>query len=396
MKILQVIPYFAWEYGGPVRVVHDLSVKLAEKGHEVSIYTTDVGIDGRLQDKYKIKFKENVNVEYFNCSNNWIANNFKLHLSNSMLFKIKKNLKNFDLVHLHEWRGIPHIYIWYYARKYGIPYIIQGHGSSPKLIGNQKKSMTFLKSIFNKIFEDRLIKGASKLIAINNQEFDQYTNFGVEKNKIEIIENSIDASEYENLPVNGNFRRKYGIKNEEKIILYLGRIDSTKGINILLESFKDLTFEMENVKLVIVGPDHGYLSTLKNLIRKFHITDKVDIIGPLYGTDKLEAYVDSNLLVYPSYYEIFGLVPLESLLCGTPVIVTDNCGCSDLINSLGCGYIVKYGDIIDLKEKMKFIITHERKYERLIIDGSKFIIKNLNFDQISKKFENIYYELNEG
>ena len=72
----------------------------------------------------------------------------------------------------------------------------------------------------------------------------QYIEMGVSKNKIEIIPNGINLSDYQNLPEKGEFRKKYGIKNDEKIILYLGRINRIKGIDMLIEAFSDVSNDL--------------------------------------------------------------------------------------------------------------------------------------------------------
>ena len=126
---------------------------------------------------------------------------------------------------------------------------------------------------------------------------------GVPKNKIEIIPNGIDLIEDQYLPEKGLFRKKYNITNDENVILYLGRIHKIKGIDLLLKSFKLLTKDMDNVKLVIVGP--GDTSNLKKMIKGSTIENKVIFTGPLYGEDKNEVFIDSDLYVLPSIYDCF-------------------------------------------------------------------------------------------
>ena len=98
MKILLVIPYFRWNYGGPVRVVYELSRELAHRGHDVTIYTTDVF---RNDEKEQIFFTENIKVTYFKCFNPFLAEKLKFHYSSEMKKAIKDNIKSFDIVHLH-------------------------------------------------------------------------------------------------------------------------------------------------------------------------------------------------------------------------------------------------------------------------------------------------------
>jgi glycosyltransferase involved in cell wall biosynthesis len=82
-------------------------------------------------------------------------------------------------------------------------------------------------------------------------------------------------------------------------------------------------------------------------VEQLGLSDKVRFIG--FMSPLAAAYQDADVLVYPSTYEIFGLVPFEALLCGTPVIVTDDCGCGEIIKEAGCGYLVHYGDVAGLE-----------------------------------------------
>jgi glycosyltransferase involved in cell wall biosynthesis len=83
-----------------------------------------------------------------------------------------------------------------------------------------------------------------------------------------------------------------------------------------------------------------------------------------------------------------GLTPLEAILCNTPVIVTDGCG--ELIKEANAGYIVNYGDIIDLKERMKFVLENPKEGGKLVNKGKKYIKENLVWDNVLKHVEEIY------
>jgi glycosyltransferase involved in cell wall biosynthesis len=272
----------------------------------------------------------------------------------------------------------------YFAKRKGIPYIIQPHGSLPTTIGMKK-----MKKYYDIFVGNNILKNASKLIALNKMEEEQYIDMNIEKNKIEIAPNGIDLAQYTYLPKKNSFKKKYGINLNERIILYLGRINKIKGIDLLIEAFEELSKEMNDIRLVIVGPDNGFVSTLKNRMETLNIQHKVLFTGPLYEKNKLEAYVDADVLVYPSSFEIFGLVPLESLMCGTPVIVTDNCGCAEIIKKSESGYLVKYGDVEDLKQKMQILIKCNSK-ENLAAKGKKYIENNLALDVIAHTMEMIY------
>ncbi|GAI33437.1 unnamed protein product, partial [marine sediment metagenome] len=97
--------------------------------------------------------------------------------------------------------------------------------------------------------------------------------------------------------------------------------------------------DVSDTLLVFVGPDDGYLPALKKLVKELMIEEKVLFTGPLFGKEKLEAYVDADVYVLPSSYEIFGLTVLEACACGTPVVVTEACGLANWVDQRAEGRI---------------------------------------------------------
>ncbi|MDD3906992.1 MAG: glycosyltransferase family 4 protein [Bacteroidales bacterium] len=136
----------------------------------------------------------------------------------------------------------------------------------------------------------------------------------------------------------------------------MGRLNQRKGIDILIRAFYQLTFKMPNVQLRIAGSDDGYKKTLVNLCHNLQIEDKVEFLD--FVKDDISEYKYSDVLVYPSMAEIFGLVPFEAILSGTPVIVTDDCGCGEIIQEIDAGCLVHYGDVMGLANQIEYIMTH--------------------------------------
>ena len=329
MKILQISNSFkpAWEAGGTTRVVYEISCALSNKGHSVTVYTTDRGQKRVNVQKNRPVPLDNLIVYYFSNISNYLAMKLNIVTPYYLLFIARKELKNFDIIHIHEHRTFFAIVIHYYANKYNIPYIVQAHGSVMPFY--QK---TWFKKLFDKLWGNDILNNASNIIAITGKESEQYMVMGVPEQKITIIPNGINLSEFQNLPEKGKFREKYSIRSDEKVILYLGRINKIKGLEMLMEAFYDVSNHLKKVKLVIAGPDDGFLGYLKEMSIDLRLGSKVIFVGPLYGENKLEAYIDSDIYILPSLYEIFGITLLESILCGTPVICTKECGISDIID----------------------------------------------------------------
>jgi glycosyltransferase involved in cell wall biosynthesis len=387
MRILQVIPYFSWVYGGPVRVVFDLAHALAERNHEVTIYTTDVGPVRRLKEREKIKSDGTVNIRYFKCLNNWIGHNLKLQISREMRSTLKTNIKNFDIIHTHESRGVHNLLVWHYARKYGVPYVLQGHGAVPKALDQQGRMFVFAKHLSDAVINERVVRDACKAVALTKSEALAYEEFGVEKTNIKVVPNGLRLSQFEMLPARGEFRARYGIESGERIILFLGRIHKTKGLELLLRAFCKLQRVLPDVRLAIAGPDGGYLRQVMEDIRHLGITNNVLLTGPLYADAKLEAFVDADAYVLPSSYDIFGLSAIEACACGIPTIITTRCGVADVIKRAAC--VIDY-DEGQLKSAMYAVLTDAGLRERMKREGPVMVRECCDVRNIVDDVEKLY------
>ena len=108
------------------------------------------------------------------------------------------------------------------------------------------------------------------------------------------------------------------------------------------------------------------------------------------GEERLQLLVDADILVYASEKEIFGLVPFEGLLAGSPVIVSDDCGCGQLISEAGAGLLVRYGDIEGLSNRIDSLVYDETLAQSIVIRGRKYIENQLSFSRIAEQHIQLY------
>jgi len=376
---LQVIGFFSpLHVGGSIEVVYQLSRALAQAGHEVTIYTSDFELDQEYIDSL-----DGVKVYPFRgVGLGRLGLGF--YFTPGMIRKLRNEVKGFDIVHIHEYISFQNIVAYYYARKYDIPYVLQAHGCIARVMGKQ-----MINRMFDILFGYRILKGASKVIALSNREVKEYKQMGIDQDKIAMIPNGLDIELFNDLPAPGQFKERNDIK-EKRIVLFLGRIHKIKGLAFLVESFSELVKEIEDVVLVLAGPDDGYEEELRGLIKTQNCHDRVKFTGYIGGQEKLSAYVDADVLVYPSIYEVFGLVPFEAIMCGTPVIVTNDCGCGDWVKESGAGYLVKYGDVFGLKETIMKCLTDNDEVKKMAQQGKEYISNNLDWAQVVREIENIY------
>ena len=138
--------------------------------------------------------------------------------------------------------------------------------------------------------------------------------------------------------------------------MFLGRIHWIKGIDILTEAFARVTARRPDALLAIAGPDDGYRGTLETLSARLGIQDRVLFTGFLGGAHKLSALVDADVVVQTSRYEQGAWAPIEAVLCGTPIIVSDNSGAGEDVRRMDAGYLVEFGNVGDLAGKIEHVL----------------------------------------
>lgn len=317
MRILHVVPYLGSMFGGTTTVVRKLSSQLARRGHEVTVATTDYHWDGSEDADYRIlpfHTRANLGLMIFTPDmGRWLS----------------KNVQDFDVIHMHTFRSHQNIVARRAAVGHDVPYVLQAHGGV--MPSFQKRA---LKELFDRAYGGRIIADASKAVAVSAMESEQYVEMGVPPGNIELIPNGIDMEEHCDLPPRSCFREKHNIPGDEELLLFLGRIDRIKGLDMLMDAFELIARSRKGCRLVLAGPDFGYRPTIERRIVELGLGGRVLFTGELRGRDKLEAMTAADVCVVPSRFDIFSMTALEAMACGVPLVLTDRCGIAEMVRDV--------------------------------------------------------------
>jgi len=144
------------------------------------------------------------------------------------------------------------------------------------------------------------------------------------------------------LPPRGQFRQKLGLGDRQKLVVAMGRIHWTKGMQLLVPAFAEAVRQVPDAYLAVVGWDHGYLGEIRKKVAELGLGDRVLFPGPIYGADRLTAYVDADLFALtPGVFEETSLAALEACACGTGCVITRQCEIPGLDES-NAGLTVEY------------------------------------------------------
>lgn len=396
MKILHVAHFFypCLSAGGVVNASYQIASNQS-KDNDVKVISSD-SCKERLKfpnGRYDVDV-DGIKVDYFKNLSNGFKLKTMLDTPLAAPFKIREDIKDYDIVHIHEHRQTLAIIASYFARKNNIPYIVQAHGSVLPFF--QKEG---LKNLFDKVFGFKILHNASCVFALTEVEKEQYLKMGVDEERIEIVPLGINLEEYENLPSFGKFRSKFNIAENDKLILFVGRIHEIKGLGLLIDAFNDLinqNYEKNSledtgghsIKLAIVGPDDGYLTELEDKIKEYSLEENVIITGPLYKEEKQEALVDCDLFVMPSKYESFTTSGLEAMACSKPLVLTKNNHIHDWVDGnvgLACE-----DNKDSLREAIEKVLFDEELSQIFAENGRKLINEKYNWDIINDQILEIY------
>lgn len=384
LRVLTVVPYFfpAWAYGGIPRLAYGLSRALQQRGHDVRVITTDA-LDAESRLPYGEANVEGLHVFRFRNLSNRLAYRHQLFLPLGARDVLRKSVAQADVVHLHGYWHLLNNAAVAAANELGRPVILTPNGT---LLPHERK--TRVKAAWHQVFGKPVIERVDRFIAVSRAELNQFHRAGLDPDRVDLVHNGLDLAEFESLPDRGTFRRAHGI-GERPIVLYLGKITPRKGVTHLVGAMarlRDL-----NPVLVVAGNDMaGVRSGLEERVRELDLQENVRFVGLLTGPERLAALSDADVLVYPSTEEIFGLVPFEGLMCGTPAVVTDDCGCGELVAQARAGELVRYGDEAMLAGSLRALLADPTRRRRMVARGRTFIEKHFAWPRIATQTEAVY------
>ena len=325
MKILML----TWEYpprivGGIARVVHDLSKRLIKDGHEVTVvtyrdnadvpeYENDKGVNVYRVDNYMIH------------PNNFI--DWIMQLNFNMLSKATEIINKeggFDVIHAHDWL------VTYAAKSlknaYDIPIVATIHATEAgRNSGIHDETQRYINDT-----EWLLTYEATEVIVNSNYMKNEIQRlFGLPFDKINVIPNGINLSNFTGIERDYDFRRQYTMDNE-KIILYVGRLVYEKGVQHLIAAMPKILSNYNDAKLIIAGRG-GMMDELRAEASNLGLNDKIYFTGYLNSKQVQKMYKCADVAVFPSTYEPFGIVALEAMLAGVPTVVSDVGGLDEIV-----------------------------------------------------------------
>jgi glycosyltransferase involved in cell wall biosynthesis len=325
-----------------------------------------------------------VEVRTFRNLSNSLAYHRQLFLPWGLGAFLKEHARDFDVAHLHACRNLPVTLAARHLRSAGVPYVCAPNGTGP-LIERRRRQ----KWAYDRLIGSRDLPGAQAVIAVTDAERRQLEAFGVPADRIRVVPNPVDLDEHATPVARGRFRATHGL-GAGPVVLFLGKLTPRKRVDVLIDAFAGVGAD---ARLVIAGNDMGAGPALVSQARARGVTDRVTFTGLLPAAFRLEALADADVVVYPSADEIFGLVPLEALLVGTPVVVADDSGCGEIIRQTGGGIVAPLGNAAALADAIRHVLDAPERWRQAASDAALQVRSRFNAAAVAEQLDAVYRDV---
>lgn len=374
--------------GGMNVYVRELAAELAKKGHAVDIYTKA----HQPQHGPPINLGQNVRIIHLDTGVDEDMPKLAIYDYIQRLAGVAENFRKYnqleyDLIHSHYWLsgliGKQLQTLWH------VPHAVMFHtlGAVKNRLGiGEYEPDLRIQS------EREVISSCDRIIASTAAETEDLVKlYGASPDKITVIPCGVNPDLFQ--PVDRETaRRELGL-DHQKVILFVGRMDPLKGLEQLLEAMTYMDGERPPI-LMIVGGDgqsQGQLQALQRMTKELNIEERVKFIGSVAQSKLPLFYSASDVCAIPSHYESFGMVALESLACGTPIVATNVGGMKNIIRNEEMGCIVGDNSPLNLAREISDLIW--RQEDEAHIKARRDTIADFSWAAIADKIIGEYYRL---
>ena len=387
--MLHVIETIAPHEGGPPRVVAGLAGAQRAAGIDAQVFCGDGNLlpaNLRYWREHAPEFRD-VAVHTACASSNGIVAR-----AQALRAWLRANLANYDVIHIHGlWRLVPTLAA-FYARQVRTPYLIAPHTALAPWALAQKRPKKMLARM---VVWNGLFKSAAGFHALNDLEAEEITVcVGPTGPPAYVVPNGISLLEFPDQTAATPMPRPASLPvsiGSGGFVLFLARLHTMKGPDLLLEAFATIATESRDVQLVFAGPDYGMLALLRHRAAELQLSDRVHFLGQVSGASKLWLLRSAVCLCQPSRCEGFSLSILEAMASSRPVVISEWCKFPEVATH-GAGIVVPM-TIGAIASGLR-VYTHDAT--RRVADGQaarQLIARDYTWGTVSRQTEQMYSQV---
>ncbi len=393
MNVCFVTPEYFPISGGTGAYVYYLSHSLQKLGHNVHVVARD------KQESEKLV--NGIYVHYIKGAGNALTKYWRFARSASKKIEELNKQIGFDVIHA----NLPLVPSFAIPKDASKALVCAVHSTwkgeaivtkrdNPKKLNPNEKSMLRYNFLLRS-YEKKLMKRSDALIAVSKYTVDELTElYGIDEKKIHVIYNGVDVQKFKPRPDRAELRREFGLEDEKKIVLFVGRLYHRKGLEILLRSIPPVLQEFSDVKFVISGKGFKKKEeSLRNLAKQLDIEDHVTFLGYVPDEKLPNLYSASDIFVLPAIYENFPFAILEAQATGLPVISTKVGGIPEFLVDNENGFLIDPGDSAQLTQRVLALLQDPKLAKEMGMRGRKLIEEKFSWRLITNQVIDLYHKL---
>jgi len=371
MKILQVSPHFYPFIGGQERYVQCLGRALVKLGHEVVVFTSN------FPKGKKYEFIDGVEVYRFDMLFKLLGN----PITPGMFSPLIKKCGEFDVIHVHNEHSFASNLCALVKTYFKMPLIVSCHGQL--IFDSPFKDL--IERIYSKTLGAQVFKKADRIIAISNLDKEYVSSLGISPDKISVVPNGVDLSEYHNpMPV-----RMRGFEGK-RVVLFVGPIIRRKGPQILIQAVPKIVKDFPDVVFVFVG-EGNFKEEAEKLARTLRVEKWTHFTGRISDLKLAQVYQRSDIFALPSFSEALSYSILDAYVFSKPVVSTlTPCITEYLVDN---ALLVPTGDVDALASAIKLLLTDENLARKLGENGRRLVEMRFAWDVVVKRILQVYNEV---
>lgn len=397
MRVVLLTPYLSLERGSQE---FRLSRSLVKRGHDVSIITS-LRMDPRyygFNQRSRLRPFSNVEgVKIIRCKVLFALGGHR-GWPISMELPPKLISTKTDILHAYDYHQFFTLAGFWTSKLKKIPFIIdqRSYGDMPLLYESAKVYVEAFR-IFKTTIGRRLLNGTNHFIISSSLARNYLISLGVPEHKISKIPLGVDTNVFRPLSSARRFyKEKLGLDGRQ-VVLYVGRLMQRKGVHVLIRAFKRVISTCPDVELVIVG-DGPDATELKKLSETLGLKKKTLFLGFIPHGKLPPIYTISDVFVLPTLdIETFGMVIIEAMSTGVPVVATNIGGPKEIVNEK-CGFLIQPNNPIQLSDKLLMILSQQKLQQELGFNGRRLAIKeygsSVRAEQTLRVYEKVLSECN--
>lgn len=388
MNVLQLCIRFPPAPGGAEKHVYHISKELIVRGHDLKVFTSDLYTEVPfVRIENPASSYNGVPVKRFRSYT--LKGEMHYVFTPSMLKALLK--EKTDIIHTHSY-GYFQTSVGAFTKKLrGLPLIITPHFHPWwSMWGGRKRKQ--LRKIYDKLIAKPVLEAMDKVICHSENEKALLSKFSVPEEKVRIIPAGVDFDHFRVVPSPDRFRDFYDISG--RIVLFVGRLASNKGLKHLIDSVPKVISESKDTTFVLVGEDESQRNLLEKQAERLGVRDKLIFTGHITDNELLRsAYSACDVFVLPSEYEAFGIVLLEAMACEKPCIATNVGGVPEVVEDGKTGLLVEYGNPEQLANAIIELIGDENRRTEMGRAGRRRVKENFTWPKVVDRLEGVYKEM---